>query len=502
MPVWKATYRILFGASAAGGAAETATLQGWAVVDNTTGMDWTNVELSLIAGAPQSFIQPLSQPYYARRPEIPLPAEAQLAPQTHESGELGKASAGRISTGFGAGQGVGAGLAQSQAAVINGKPHSLNAPVNGSSTSVSVGGPLPDSAFSNGPIDGPAAPSYEDSAAGSVHPETTTTGFDDAFEYKLSTPVTIQKDQSALVPILETKVEAERVTLWSPAQPVPLRALWMRNTSGLTLDRGSFSIVEDGRFGGEGLLEPVHAGEKRLLSYASDQAVHISTDYQHDTRRLQQVTISRGVLTERTVEIAEREYLVRNAAADKRTVLVEQPRRAGWELDSEVKPEETTDAAYRFRVIAAPGETVRLHIGERHTLGQSYQLAGYSEQQLDFLLAATGDDPNLRRELAPLFAAKRRLSELDGQTGANQAALDAISKDQERLRANLQALKGSRDERTLVKRYTEELNAQEDKVGSLQLEQTKLQQQRAEAEQQLAAQIQSLEINDTPPGKS
>ena len=86
VPVWKSTYRILFtDAKAAPNA--TATMQGWSVVDNTTGSDWTNVHLDLIAGAPQSFIQPLSTPYYTRRPEIALPEEAQLEPQTHESGD-------------------------------------------------------------------------------------------------------------------------------------------------------------------------------------------------------------------------------------------------------------------------------------------------------------------------------------------------------------------------------------------------------------------------------
>ena len=64
-------------------------LQGWAIVDNTVGEDWNNVELSLVAGAPQSFIQQLSQPYYARRPVIELPQSAQLTPQTHESAMLG-----------------------------------------------------------------------------------------------------------------------------------------------------------------------------------------------------------------------------------------------------------------------------------------------------------------------------------------------------------------------------------------------------------------------------
>ena len=84
VPVWKSTYRILFTDSKQD-SDPTATVQGWSVVDNTTGTDWTNVHLDLIAGAPQSFIQPLSIPYYARRPEIAIPGQAQLAPQTHET---------------------------------------------------------------------------------------------------------------------------------------------------------------------------------------------------------------------------------------------------------------------------------------------------------------------------------------------------------------------------------------------------------------------------------
>ena len=89
VPVWKATYRMVFPREANG----SAIVQGWAVVDNTVGADWDNVQLSLVAGAPQSFIQPISQPLYSRRPEIPISTEAQTTPQTHEAAEMTNASA-------------------------------------------------------------------------------------------------------------------------------------------------------------------------------------------------------------------------------------------------------------------------------------------------------------------------------------------------------------------------------------------------------------------------
>ena len=58
--------------------------------------------------------------------------------------------------------------------------------------------------------------------------------------------------------------------MWSPRNARPLRAIWLENKSNLTLDAGSFSIFENGEFAGEGLLDPIHPGEKRLLSYAVD----------------------------------------------------------------------------------------------------------------------------------------------------------------------------------------------------------------------------------------
>src|SRR5438132_5086431 len=94
----------------------------------------------------------------------------------------------------------------------------------------------------------------------------------DLFEYKLKEHVTIRKNQSALVPILQTDIAAEKVSLWSELLGVarPLRALWVNNASSMTLDGGSFSVLDSNTFAGEGLMEAIKPGERRLLSYATD----------------------------------------------------------------------------------------------------------------------------------------------------------------------------------------------------------------------------------------
>src|SRR5207249_8570808 len=96
----------------------------------------------------------------------------------------------------------------------------------------------------------------------------------DFFEYNVKQKISIARNQSALVPILQNHIEAEKVTLWNENSP-PLRAVWIKNTSGQVLDAGSFNVLEADAFAGEGVLENIHPDERRLLSYAADAAVHV-----------------------------------------------------------------------------------------------------------------------------------------------------------------------------------------------------------------------------------
>ena len=101
----------------------------------------------------------------------------------------------------------------------------------------------------------------------------------DLFEYKLKQPITIAKNRSALVPIVQSTINAEKVSVWNERAglPRPQRALWITNSSGLTLDGGSFSVLEEDTFAGEGIFDPIRPDEKRLVSYATDLALNASS---------------------------------------------------------------------------------------------------------------------------------------------------------------------------------------------------------------------------------
>jgi hypothetical protein len=478
VPVWKSTYRIVLPSQPD----QKPLLQGWAVVDNTVGEDWDNVELSLIAGAPQSFVQDISKPYYARRPVVGLPELAMLTPQTHEQ---------TLET-----------FAKLQNAPPPPPPTASAAPesfsVDGAANSARVG-----SGYGAGIAGGTlrnvlpsnAADRMEVSQLMEAQQATASTqDLGDVFEYKIKQPITIHKNQSALVPILQARVDAEKVTLWSPREMHPLRALWLTNSSGLTLDGGSVSIQEAQTFAGEGLMDAIRPGEKRLISYAADPAVQVKSDVKGEGQRVTMVRINRGVMFQQSQTREHRIYTIRNQDSTAREVVIEHPQRQGWELTGGPKPEETSSSAYRFRVKVDAAQTSSLEFDEAHSFGSTWTISNLTPDQVALFVQQGSINEKIESALRPILRQKDDVAVLAEQIASINKQINALFDDQKRLRENLTALKGGAEEKALAQRYTGELNRQEDELGSLRKELADVQGKHEAANQKLADMIEKLQM--------
>jgi len=469
VPVWKSTYRIVFPRDPNG----NATVQGWAVVDNTVGVDWNNVQLSLVAGAPQSFIQPLSEPLYTRRPEIPISTVAQDTPQTHEATESREFDRVEL-----AAKGFAPPPAATQSVTVNAAPGMgvmggiSGGPFAANGANMAGGG-------GGGMGRGYGGGVYRTSDA-IAQGDVSTSAFDDFFEYALAQPVTIHKNESAMVPILQEELPTSHVTLWSDSHPTPLRAIWLENNSKLTFDSGSFSIFENGEFAGEGLLDPIHPGEKRLLSYAVDQAVKVHRTAQRDTRTLRHIAMHKGVMVETTSEVTENTYTINNTADEARGVVIEHARRSNSELTSDTKPAETTATAYRFRVGVEPHQTTELKVNERTNLSETIRI-GPQYNTGDFLITIGKFSTDLEEKLKPAIDAQTALADVNRKLIDNEAKQKTLSSDEARDRDNLTALKGN----DAAKRFVDELDQTEDQLQAARKEEADLEKQRDAAQAQL-----------------
>lgn len=574
VPVWKTTYRIVLPAKAS----QQPLLQGWAIVDNTVGEDWNDVQLSLVAGAPHSFIEQLSQPYYARRPVIPLPEFAQLAPQTHESAMVGgisglsgritdstggavrnvtvtllTASGGKIEsvttdsqgwysfgdipagtykltaniTGFKTAQINDFALDGNRPATANLQlePGSVTSTVEVRSSAVTVdtstsemievsgtvgsgrqlgghsggiysgvyrrgaggvGGGSGGGVF-NAAVVAEARRGMEASAQGS--------DLGDFFQYKLKDRVTIHKNESALVPIVQAQVAAEKVSLWSASSGSAraLHALWLTNSSPLTLDGGSFTVLEDEAFAGEGLTDTIKPGEKRLLSYALDLGVRVTRTANNTPQRVTRVHVEHGSMRQICETRADTAYLVRNDDTTPRTVLIEHPLRSDWNLSQDTpKPEEATSDAYRFRVnVDAKGNSF-LVVHEAKPLETAYLLTSLTDDQITLFVKQKSINTQIESAFRKITGQKSQVASLEAEISRRDDEMQKIYDDQQRLRENLKALKGSTEERALTQRYTQQLADQETRLEALRRESKDLQMKHDQTQEELDKMMESL----------
>jgi len=502
VPVWKSTYRIVFPRDAT----DHAILQGWAVVDNTIGSDWDNVQLSLVAGAPQSFIQPLSQPLYLRRPEVPISTTAMTTPQTHEAADMAQAAVPQESNNQAIAQNQSFDRIQLAAKMAAPAPASFGvAGMAGSGSGNgfgpgsggNVGGGLYRAGNGSGAAAGVIGGIYSPTDA-IREGDVSTNTFDDYFQYALAQPVTIHKNESAMVPILQENLPAERVTLWSQNEATPFRAIWLENTSKLTFDRGSFSIFESGVFAGQGLLDPIHPGEKRLLSYAADQAIRVKPHPEKSKREIRAVRITaRGLIRKRYAAESRTSYEAINSAEDARVVVLEVPRRPNRNLSPESKAAETAPSLYRFRLPVAAHQSATVLVADEGPEYEDWRVQEDADQ-VSILQSLSEEVPALAEKLKPIYTAQQQINEMKIQLHELNEKINSLASDEARARDNLTALKGN----DAAKRFVEELNQAEDSLQSTRKDIAALTEKEKTAVESLRQTLLTIDIDWKSPDAS
>jgi predicted nucleic acid-binding Zn-ribbon protein len=73
----------------------------------------------------------------------------------------------------------------------------------------------------------------------------------------------------------------------------------------------------------------------------------------------------------------------------------------------------------------------------------------------------------LRRALQPLIDKRAEIATAEVRISALNGQIAEIERDQQRVRENMKALRGSSEERALTQRYTRQLGEQEDRLVAL-----------------------------------
>jgi hypothetical protein len=447
-PVWKSSYRLIFGSDAG-----QPLLEGWAIVDNTTGEDWTNVQLSLVSGRPVSFISQLYEPRYVTRPQAELPEDQAQRPVIYEGAVAEERRAAK--------PGGRAGLAAPQMSAAASPPP-----------------PPPPAQF----------------AESTVVSDTTARELGELFEYRINTPVTVRKNESAMLPFLQQKLEARKLLIYSDQSSVhPMNAAELTNSTGKTLDGGPLTIYDAGAYAGEALVETMKQGDKRLISYAVDLGTRITTAYDTKGEVVRETHLRRGVLVSRVAAQETRTYTIKNVDAKAKTLIIEHPARPQYTL-LERKPAEKTTHAYRFEVKLAPGAQETFPVVEERVYDQTYAVSNLTPDTILTYVRNKGLSDAGRKQLEQIAAHKRQIADTDAEIRRTEASVNELVRDQERMRSNISSLNQVSGQQQQVQTYAKQLAAQEAQIASLRDHAAELKKKQVAAQSALNGLIESADF--------
>lgn len=470
-PIWKSSYRLVFGSAA------QPLLEGWAIVDNTSGEDWENVRLSLVSGLPVSFISSLYAPRYLQRPVIQLAQDRAWTPIVHGGAiEALEEQAAQAGNAGGVGFGGRADMAKAAAP------------------------PAPSLAYRQSVAERDVAANFSDEMrrremASTVAAQAVNADLGDLFEYAIDKPVTIRKSESAMLPFFREPVDARRLFIYDDGNGSqhPLTAAEITNNSGATLDGGAITVYDAGAYAGEALVETIKQGDKRLISYAVDLGTRITTAFDSESKYQREIHFRRGILTVKNAQLETKTFTIRNVDPEAKTIIIEHPVRQGYKLVG-MTAKETTADKYRFEVAAAANSTSKFAIVEEMVYDEAIGVTNLSYEEIMVWVRNKELDEAGRTQLERIAELKRQISDNQLEQQRADERVNEFSQDENRLRNNINTLRGVSGQEQKVGEYSEQLADLGVRLVALRDQQVQLRQQGDTLTRQLNDLVETLEF--------
>ena len=446
-PIWKTSYRLVLGKEKE----DKPFLQGWAVVENATDEDWKDVRMALVSGRPISFQMDLYTPLYVPRPTVVPELFASLQPRTYSGG-----LEGRDVNGVAERKPEQPPTTDKDMALAKDKAPPL------ATRPAAVAVETEESAFRNvgGKLDNLDLHQGVSSVANA-------TKLGDNFQYAIEHPVTLPRQKSALLPILNKDVEGTRVSIYNEAVQAkfPLLGLRFKNTSGVHLMQGPITVYEKNNYAGDAQIRDLEPNEETYLSYAVDLGTEVNPVPHPENGRLTKVKIDKGVLWTVVREREAKTYEAKNRSEEDRKLVIEHPYRPEFHLVSEDKPIEQTRDAYRFEVEAPAGKLVKLEVAEERDVSNSVQLTNSDDNNIRFFVNSPVSSPKVKAALEKALELKGAVNDAHRDLDELNRQLKDITDDQTRLRANLKEMPPTA---AAYKRYLDKFDKQETEIEKLQ----------------------------------
>lgn len=485
-PVWRPSYRVVV---QSGGQAD---LQTWGIVQNLSGEDWHDVELTLVAGAPIAFQSTLGTPVTPARPTVndsgeviaavptgettlaeappppppaPMPtAEAAAAPEPadaamHDKEEEADEDAKRdrkpkparkmasVRASGAPGGNAGRSMAQAQVPAQQGYGYGMG------------GGAMN--------MAGPGAQPRSMTALAAVAVEAGTT------RYAIPTRVTVPDESATMVLLLHQRVPGSAVFLFAPDPGVPasashpFRVVRFTNATTGLLERGPIAVFEKASFLGQGVLESLPPKATATVPFALERALVVTSEHKYEEFGARVLRIEASELWIERDQVHRTTYKTKNGGGEAARVLVKHPRAPGTHLfepppGTEDNPQ-TGSALIPMDVGAYGNKDVVAD--ERSPYQQRADwMSDLADLAVKAFLADARNEPKVSGPLNVAWVLREKLRALYDERAKLATEQGELERSMHETRLNLKALEKNKKAADLTAKLTERLRQGTDRL--------------------------------------
>jgi len=448
-PTWRVSYRLV-AETDDNGETGTALLQGWGLFDNRFEEDLNEVSVTLVAGQPISFIYDLYASKIPERPIVEDEARVVQAPVEYRSEQRPVPESSTTDymppeRDRGMDRLIGSGMREerleSSESIVGFQPPRMMAELKKST---------------------------------SANTETRATG--ETFQYSVTTPVTVKRGESALVPIISHDVSYERELLYNQAKlpDYPVASLRFENQSGLTLERGPVTLVEDDDYKGEAIIPFTTDNNSVYVPYAVELGVTVK-EQSKTKNELHSIVIEKTYAKYQNQRIHTTTYTIENTTDKDKVITIEAENIDGRDLYDTRDPDALTLDHRRWKVSVPANETVDFVRKEREMVSTSQYLRNMTYFDLDRFLKNEYIDDQLVDDLRGLLELVESIKKSHSAIKKYDQERNALYEKQEQLRKNMGALNTTGEEGDLRRRIVDQLRESQDRLEAIDKEKTDLQ---------------------------
>jgi len=440
MPIWRMTYRLLW-------EKDKAYLQGWAHVDNVSGVDWSEVALELRSGKPSTFHTDVFAPKMAQRRDIGTSAYEFMDGLNVVSQWFGFPPAARFETdddsgggtfggGFGGGGMGGGGFGGGGMGGYGGGGRSFGR-------------------AKSGPSDKPSGVDAKSGFQNSAETEKVS----QMVVYRISEPVSLSAGTSAALPAFEVEIPGELMSMVDlvgrSGEVIPVQAIELENNTEFSLLSGPVSIMRKGNFAGDGKLPRVDVKQKVYVDFGIDRPLRVKELSTKTKSDLLSVAIKGKKIERKRRNFRTVTYRIINLDVEDRTVLIQTARESAEETSIEPKPYRKIDDRLMYKVTAKAGETKEFKVVfqyDRVDVSLWPELRSVDTRLWDKLgITPPDEDLALFRQVAEINV---KIDKTREEAVALRQKRTLAESEQRRIRENLKVfLPGSKDAEPIIAQF-------------------------------------------------